>query len=202
MPSLDSWDLAYYRKILKRRAHQLGMDPRIRVRENESDLANETLLRAHVSPEPFRGATEEERIAWLLKIQDNLYRELVAKYRTLMRDVGMERAAVEQALNESTAFWLQNLADDGASPSDQAVDREERELLERALATLPEWERAIMTLHHKDGMSMQEVADALGTTKGTVAGVVRRTTTLLAELVETLKRSPPPCAGAARDQPS
>lgn len=51
---------------------------------------------------------------------------------------------------------------DPASPEDEAMRREDRELLQRALGELPETYREALVLHYLDGESVAAIAGALG----------------------------------------
>ena len=78
MSLLDGWDLDQYRAALRRRAGTLRIDPRVQVRFDESDLVQETLMKAvQADQSPCKGTSHDERIAWLFAIQENL---LLDKY--------------------------------------------------------------------------------------------------------------------------
>ncbi len=60
------------------------------------------------------------------------------------------------------------LADPGPGPERAAVDAETRERIWRAFRRLPRRQREVALLRYVDGCSIQEVADALGLTPGSV----------------------------------
>ena len=56
----------------------------------------------------------------------------------------------------------------GADPLGGVLERESREVLEAALATLPAEQRAVLVLRAVEGLSYREIADSLGISPGTV----------------------------------
>ena len=142
------------------------------------------------NPVRMRGESDAERVGWLLQIQNNVYIDLVREHHADKRDVEREQADLRAALNESTVFWIKNLADGEPSPAERASRNEERELLDRGLELLPPRECEAMTLQLKEHLSMAEIAERLGTTKGTVARLIRSGSSRLAGLIEQLQRRP------------
>jgi DNA-directed RNA polymerase specialized sigma24 family protein len=90
MAALDGWDLERYRTYLRARARLLWLDRRVRLRFDESDLVQETLLRAAASDEPCRGQSDAERIAWLERIQDRVLIDKDREHHAEKRDVKRE----------------------------------------------------------------------------------------------------------------
>src|SRR5260370_29991824 len=91
MVSLDGWDLNRYRAYLRSGTRLLWLDRRVRVRFDESDLVQETLLRAAASAEPVRGKTDRERINWLERIQDRVLIDKDREHHADKRDVSREK---------------------------------------------------------------------------------------------------------------
>ena len=60
-----------------------------------------------------------------------------------------------------------------AQPSGRSATRS-CSALARGLATLPEGQRRAVEMHHLQGRSLVEIAEALGTTKAAVAGLLHR----------------------------
>lgn len=176
MPSLSGWDLEPYRAIL--RAHAMDVGMKIGAREDPSDIVQETLARVLASPEPFLGEKREQKIAWLLQVQKNVFIDKLREHRAGKRDLSLE--AAQQKLDESTAAWIEKAEAEQTSPSAQAANREERSLLDKAIEKLPDREREAIHLHLREGLSMSDIAKQLGTTKGAVAGLIARASARLA----------------------
>lgn len=184
MSALEGWDLMRYRVFLRRRAASLQIDPRVQVRFDESDLVQETLLRA-ADPERPRcvGASEQERLEWLFAIQANIlldkYDEHFAQKRDAKREASFD--ALKKALGDSTHDFIVELNGKSPGPFDAAVRREEVDILEELLAQLPDELREVLLLR-RSGHTLAEIAAALGVTIGVVAGRLTKGTRLLTRL--------------------
>lgn len=66
------------------------------------------------------------------------------------------------------------LADTGTPPDRRVESRETAELLRSALAALPERQRAVVTLRHYQELSLEEIAETLGISLGTVKSSLHR----------------------------
>jgi len=78
----------------------MNMDPRLQARIDPSDLAQQTLLKAHEKQDQFRGKTDAERAAWLRTILANQMADALRKFR---RQQGVREVSIEKALEESSA---------------------------------------------------------------------------------------------------
>ncbi len=100
-------------------------------------------------------------------------------------------ASVRKAMvNIRTSWWRRAWKAEHATAvlpevadRDRAGDYDERDRLRRALATLPERQRAVVVLRHYDDLPEQEVARLLGCSTGTVKSQCSRG---LAKLRDTL----------------
>lgn len=108
-------------------------------------------------------------------------RNLKAQGRDAYREVESPKSEVQD--KESSPF--DNLPADITSPASR-VDRDERHaILRRALAAMPENDRAILVMRHFDGMGNSECAAALGLTeKAASIRYVRALERLRQKLVE------------------
>jgi RNA polymerase sigma-70 factor, ECF subfamily len=179
MPSLDDWgDLTPYLAYLKNRARSLKLNPRLSARFGESDLVQETFLRAQKSEVPCQGTSLRERMAYLDQAFDRVFIDHLREHHAEKRDIDKEQA-LQQALNESTAEYRLEPADKGASPSEQATRGEEFLRAMAGIDELPENERNVVLLTYLQGLSVQEAADRLGISRGQAAGLYARGTTRL-----------------------
>ena len=67
-----------------------------------------------------------------------------------------------------------SLADDGPAPDRRVEGREAGERVAAALRGLPERQRAVVVLRHYQDMSLEEIAQALGMSLGTVKSSLHR----------------------------
>ena len=127
-----------------------------------ADAAQEAFVRLLKRPPP-EGATR----AWLFTVGINAAREVG---RTRSRRRGILERAPERA----------PIADPLPTPAAELEQRQRRELVQRALATLPERER-IMLLMREEGFSHREIAEAAGVAPGSVGTLVARALDRLAK---------------------
>jgi RNA polymerase sigma-70 factor, ECF subfamily len=165
-------DLERYRNYLCLLA-RLHCDPRLRGKVGSSDLAQETLIRAHQALDQFRGQSPGQMAAWLRQILSQVLAGAARDFAREKRDVNREQS-IAAAVAESSARLESWLAVDQSSPSEQAERNEEVLQLAEALARLPEDQREVVELHHLHGWTVKEIAAHLGRTDKSVAGLLRR----------------------------
>lgn len=144
------------------------MADRLRPRLSPSDVVQETMLRAYRNFPRFRGATEQELLAWLRRIlASSLARfvehNLLAAKRDARREVSIDRAA---RLDQSTFELTKLLPASGPSPSVAAQQGESAESLAEHLARLPAPYREVLVLRHFQGLSFEEVAGRMNRSLG------------------------------------
>ena len=110
-------------------------------RAQAEDIASETFARAWVARDQIRVGTVK---AYLLMIARNLIRD-------------MHRAPAVSSLPGDTA-----VADQAADQERAAHARQEWRTVQRALAGLPEVDRAILLMATMEGLSHQEIAESVG----------------------------------------
>jgi RNA polymerase sigma-70 factor (ECF subfamily) len=165
-------DLERFREYLKLQAEvQLG--PRLRSKEDASDIVQTALLEAHRDLAAYRGTTEAELLAWLKIILTRNVLNLAKHYGTQKCDLRRERS-LQEDLEKSSARLELYLAGDQTSPSLQAIRRERTEHLAAALRQLLDDERNAVLLKYFHDWSVNEIAEHLGRTPDAIAGLLRR----------------------------
>jgi RNA polymerase sigma-70 factor (ECF subfamily) len=183
MASSTKWHLDRYRELLRLLVQQFHLSPRFRGRFDSSDLVQETLLKAQRKIEQFRGTTEAELVNWLQQILSNTLREEIRKARAQVRDVALEQS-LEAAVADSSARLAAYLADERASPAEQ-VERQERLLrVAAAINVLPEDQRTAVIQRDLLGASVAEIAEQMGRTPKSVAGLLLRGRAALRQLLK------------------
>ena len=173
MASLEGWDLVRFRAYLRTRAELLKLNPRLLVRFDESDLVQETLLKAADPDTPAcRGLTTGERLRWLDEIMTNTFLDLNRRHHAGKRDVGSEEN-LRQIVDETTGDWDSSLVDPGAPPGERAILNEERLRLGAAIQELPAEQREVVMSRDILGQSMTEIAARLGKSKPGVSRLYR-----------------------------
>lgn len=165
-------DLERFRGYLKLLA-EVQLSPRLRAKEDVSDVVQTSLFEAHRDLSDYRGASEGELLAWLKTILTRNVLNLAKHYGTQKCDVRRERPLDEQ-LEQSSAKLEHFLASDQTTPSQQAVNHERAAQLANALAGLLDDERTAVMLKHFHDWSVAQIAQHLGRTTDAVGGLLRR----------------------------
>lgn len=168
----SSTDLNRFRSFLRLLA-EIELGPRLRVKEDASDIVQQSLLEAHRDLPAYRGQTEAELVGWLKTILARNLLNAARHYRTQKCDLRREQSLAER-LEQSSARIDGFLASDQTSPSQRAVRNEQHEQLAEGLAQLLEGERTALVLKHFQGWSLAEISVHLGRPVDAVAGLLKR----------------------------
>jgi RNA polymerase sigma-70 factor (ECF subfamily) len=182
MAPANDWHLERYQALLRLRVRQIHLDPRMKPRFDSSDLVQETLLKAHKNLNHFRGKTEAELVKWLEKILANTLADQVRKAKTGKRDLSLEQS-LKAIVAESSCRLEAFLTADQSTPSQQAQRHELLARTTEAVDRLPEDQRDVVILRDLMNMSVSEIAEQLGRTEKSVAGLLLRGRHKLRELL-------------------
>jgi RNA polymerase sigma-70 factor (ECF subfamily) len=155
-----------YRAYLHLLARQ-NLPRRLRGALSASDLAHDTILKAHKKGAQFRGKTEAEYRAWLRRILANLIADAAR---------GKE-PDILQALERSSAVFEVWVMSEGPSPAEQVVQAEQLLCLAEGLMQLSDDERTAVEMRYLQVPScpLKEIARKLGRpTVKAVAGLLAR----------------------------
>jgi RNA polymerase sigma-70 factor, ECF subfamily len=154
-------DLAAFDELMARHERQvfrvaLGVLGR---REDAEDAVQEVFLRLHRS---LKTLDEERAFApWLYRVTVNVCREMHEK-RARTRTLSLDE--LHLAGFEARAYQ--------PDPEAQVSAAEQERMVLQALGDLPPKERAALVLRDIEGLSTEEVAEALGSSPGTVRSQV------------------------------
>ncbi len=164
---------------------RLQIDGEFQGKFDPSDIAQQTLLEAYRDLPKFRGQSEPELLAWLRQILAHVLGHEVRRHRgTQQRDMGRE-VSLEQSLAQSSLRLGAILANDGPSPSQQAVAREQEVRLAEVLARLPEEYRDVIVLRNLEELPHEEIARRMRRSVGAVRMLwVRALAMLRSEIVD------------------
>jgi RNA polymerase sigma-70 factor, ECF subfamily len=169
-----------YLKLLAR----TGIDVSLRGKADDSDLVQETLLKAHQRFGQFRGQTEAELIAWLRQILAHNLADLGRQFHGAeARKVARERS-LEDMLNASSAALGNLIAAGDSSPSKSAQRREMSVILADALAELTADHRDVIVLRSIEERDWDEVALRMARSPGAVRILWTRALKQLRPLIE------------------
>jgi len=131
-------------------------------RFDAEDVAQEAFARVYRKLESFEGQSAFS--TWLYRIVVNLSIDSLRK-RKRQRRADVDDEMTREALRSDEELWP---VFDQADPMLSVERRELRARLDAAFAELPEIHRAVLVLREVQGLSYEEIADALEIKKGTV----------------------------------
>jgi RNA polymerase sigma-70 factor, ECF subfamily len=181
-PTVAATDWERFREFLLLLA-RMQADARWQGKLDLSGVVQQTLLEAYQDGKKLAEATDAQKAAWLKRALANNLADELRKLTTARRDAGRERS-LQVDLDQSHSRLELLLPDAHRTPSSEAVQAERGIQLAKALATLPEAQRQVIELHHLQGHTLVQVAEALGTTKPAVAGLLHRGLKTLRRLLE------------------
>jgi RNA polymerase sigma-70 factor (ECF subfamily) len=144
------------------------IDSRFAGKFDASDAVQQTLMEAWKGWENFRGDEEPQRLAWLRQILAHQLAHLARHYAgTQKRDLARE-VSIERTLSQSAQRLDALLPARDASPSCQAVVREQRLQLAEVLERLPDDYRQVILLRNIEELSHEEIAERMQRSVGAV----------------------------------
>lgn len=146
--------LRYERRVVRLATKLLGAT------EDAQDAAQEVFLRAYKYL--HRLDLQKPMEPWLIRMTINV-----------CRNIGRKRQRRWNTFCESETA-LPEAADKGGNPYSEVVEEQERQMLWKALNSLPEKERIAVTLRDLEGLSTSEVAAILQTSESTVRSQISR----------------------------
>lgn len=148
-----------------------GKLPKLAARRMDgSDIVQHTLIDAERGLPDFRGGSEPELTAWMVKLLERNLLQSIRHNTAEKRDV--RREAVE--LDGSAELVWHGISCDGSSPESSVFRGEAALLLARALAQLPEAQRMALERRFLRQQSLKEIAQEMERTESSVAGLIRR----------------------------
>lgn len=152
---------------------EIELSSRIRVKEDASDIVQQTLLQAHRDLTAYRGQTDAELFAWLKAILAHNVLNAARFYRTQKRNSRREQSIADR-LEQSSMRIEEFLACEHSSPSQRAVANEMLERLAHGLEQLRESERTAIVLKHFQSWTVAQISEHLGRPPDAIAGLLKR----------------------------
>jgi RNA polymerase sigma-70 factor, ECF subfamily len=153
-------------------------------REDAEDTAQEVLL--HVLPHLAKLGEPQALSAWLYTAARN--RCWQGRRRATYR----KAVALEELIPGDAELQGLLLADPAASPEDQALSRQDHQLLHRAVLSLPPQYRLVLVLHDMEELDTELVAKILALQPGTVRVRLHRARLLVRQEMSKLLRKAEP----------
>jgi RNA polymerase sigma-70 factor (ECF subfamily) len=151
-----------FRKLVERhqrRAYAIALGL-VRDSNDAHEIVQEAFLRVYRGLHSFQGGSSF--FTWLYRIVTNLAIDLIRK-------PGRKDAELVdgQKVDENTEFPLVSRID-GADPINVIRRREIAARIQAALDALPPYHRGVILMREVEGMSYEEMAQAMGVSKGTI----------------------------------
>ncbi|MGQ9454338.1 MAG: sigma-70 family RNA polymerase sigma factor [Armatimonadota bacterium] len=139
------------------------------------DVAQEAFIRAFHSIRTFRG--DAKFATWIYRIVTNVYldeRKKLRSHPTLSIDDTIE-------LDENSV--TRQIEDTNPTPDEIVESKEKMRSLQKAINSLPDYQRIIITLYHGQHKSYEEIAQILNLPIGTVKSRLNRARLAIAEIL-------------------
>jgi RNA polymerase sigma-70 factor, ECF subfamily len=159
--SAQKGDKLAFKKLVQRHQRRafaiaLGL---VRDEQDAREVVQEAFLRVHRGLDSFHGGSTF--FTWLYRIVTNLSIDLLRK--PSRRDAELDET---REFDEADIPLLSRI--DGADPLDVIRRGEIRNKLEAALDALPVYHRGVIVMREVEGLSYEEMAEAMGVSKGTI----------------------------------
>jgi len=158
-------DREAFRKLVERhqrRAFAIALSL-VRDENDARELVQDAFLRVYKGLGSFQGGSSF--FTWLYRIITNLSIDLIRKPSHKNTDLDESRLEIEED-QESLFPFLSRV--EGADPVDAVRRREIGARLTDALDALPSYHRGVIIMREIEGLSYEEMAQAMGVSKGTI----------------------------------
>jgi RNA polymerase sigma-70 factor (ECF subfamily) len=143
----------------------------VQKRMDASDIVQQTLVDAVRGLPEFRGRSEPEFTAWMMKLLERNLLQCVRNNTVGKRDVRLEHNWTD-ASGSAVVTW-QAFADEGSSPLSRVFQGEAALHLAAALEKLPADQRTALELRYIEQQTLQAIADQMGRTLSAVVVLIR-----------------------------
>ncbi len=145
------------------------LDRRLARRVDPSDVVQDILVEADRKLDQFLQDRPLPFYPWLRTLAwDHLTKQYRRHLKARGRSVLREEPGILNLPVESAAELANRLVMSASSPSQQAIRREVRERIRKALAALSERDREVLILRHLEQLSVAETAEILNIQSGAV----------------------------------
>jgi RNA polymerase sigma-70 factor (ECF subfamily) len=143
-----------------RRAYALAFGV-LRHQDDALDVVQDAFIKAHKYLDKFEG--NSSFYTWLYRIVMNLAIDHMRKHRRV-KPVELDEQHLEGAVGEDSL--LPKIL--GGNPGRALLDKEIRARIDQALSELSENHRSVLVMRELEGMSYEEMAQAMNCSKGTI----------------------------------
>jgi RNA polymerase sigma-70 factor (ECF subfamily) len=145
-----------------RRAYALAFGV-LRHQDDALDVVQDAFIKAHKYLDKFEG--NSSFYTWLYRIVMNLAIDHLRKHRRV-RPVELDEQRLEEGSAQADLGLLPTLL--GGNPGRALMDKEIRHRIDQALGELSDNHRSVLIMRELEGLSYEEMAQAMGCSKGTI----------------------------------
>jgi RNA polymerase sigma-70 factor, ECF subfamily len=165
------------------------LDRRLAARVDPSDVVQDVLLEANEKLDHYLLERSLPFYPWLRALALERMTTLRRRHiKAAKRTVQREEPGLLALPDESLAALAERLVTSATSPTQRLLRKEQRQLVQRGLALLPERDQEVLALRHLEQLSVAETAAALGVSAGAVKTrhlrALERLRTLLDDLLK------------------
>ena len=142
-----------------RRAYTLAFGV-VRNQDDALDVVQDAFIKAHKYLDKFEGTSSF--FTWLYRIVMNLAIDHIRKHRRI-KPVELDEQHVEDVADDTLVPKIL-----GGNPGRALMDKQIRARIDQALDELSDNHRAVLVMRELEGMSYEEMAQAMGCSKGTI----------------------------------
>lgn len=142
-----------------RRAYALALGV-LRHQDDALDVVQDAFIKAHRHLDKFEG--NSSFYTWLYRIVMNLAIDHLRKHRRV-KPVELDEARLEEDRDDGLLPRIL-----GGNPGRALMDKEIRKRIDQALDELSENHRSVLVMRELEGMSYEEMAQAMACSKGTI----------------------------------
>ena len=159
-------ELLHRHRSKLRRLIRLRMSPQLRVREDESDIVQQSLADAAASIRRFQPDPDRPFYLWLRHIAITKLNEAVRRHVTTQkREVGREISLHSRQPEASTDSIADILIEQASTGSQNAIRAEQRHMVHMGLDAMDPVDREVLVLRHFESLNTLQTAEVLGLSK-------------------------------------
>jgi RNA polymerase sigma-70 factor (ECF subfamily) len=147
--------------------------------DEANDISMDAFLRVYQALRLFRG--EANFSTWLFRIVTNVYLDRRKRMKNKMH------LSLEEYIELEENSVARQVEDPAPTPDRQAERRERNEIIQKAVSELPDYQRAMIVLYHTEGLSYEEIAEAMDLPIGTVKSRLNRARLVLREKLQSFQ---------------
>lgn len=147
--------------------------------DDANDVAQEAFIRVFNSIGTFRG--DANFATWLYRIVTNVYLDERKRAKAHMQ------TSLEEYIELDENSVARQIEDDGPTPEESVEGKERNQLLQKAIESLPEYQRMMVILYHTQCKSYEEIAQIMNLPIGTVKSRLNRARLALKEKLDPIR---------------